>query len=141
MIENDWCSKCEKNFSPIINVKKLMCFNDNFRKEIWTGTYSQITAMSIPAGGEIGLELHDDLDQILVIEYGIASVYTGKTKNSVIFKGCANVECAVIIPAGTYHNIINEQSCPLKLFSIYAPPKHPVGTIHKTKFDSDLEDY
>ena len=141
MIENDWCSKCEKNFSPIINVKKLMCFNDCFRKEIWTGTYSQITAMSIPAGGEIGLELHNDLDQILVVEYGIASVYTGKTKNSVIFKGCANVECAVIIPAGTYHNIINEQSCPLKLFSIYAPQKHPVGTIHKTKFDSDLEDY
>ena len=141
MIENDWCSKCEKNFSPIINVKKLTCLNDYFRKEIWTGTYSQITAMSIPAGGEIGLELHNDLDQVLVIEYGIASVYTGKTKNSVIFKGCANVECAVIIPAGTYHNIINEQSCPLKLFSIYAPPKHPVGTIHKNKFDSDLEDY
>ena len=141
MIENDWCSTCEKNFSPIINVKKLTCLNDYFRKEIWTGTYSQITAMSIPAGGEIGLELHNDLDQILVVEYGIASVYTGKTKNSVIFKGCANVECAVIIPAGTYHNIINEQSCPLKLFSIYAPPKHPVGTIHKNKFDSDLEDY
>lgn len=141
MIENDWCSKYEKYFSPIINVKKLTCFNDYFRKEIWTGTYSQITAMSIPAGGEIGLELHNDLDQILVVEYGIASVYTGKTKNSVIFNGCANTECAVIIPAGTYHNVINEQSCPLKLFSIYAPPKHPVGTIHKTKFDSDLEDY
>ena len=141
MIENDCCSKCEKYFSPIINVKKLTCLNDYFRKEIWTGTYSQITAMSIPAGGEIGLELHNDLDQILVVEYGIASVYTGKTKNSVIFKGCANMECAIVIPAGTYHNIINEQSCPLKLFSIYAPPKHPVGTIHKTKFDSDLEDY
>jgi len=141
MIENNWCNKCEKNFSPIINVKNLSCFNDCFRREIWTGKYSQITAMSIPAGGEIGLELHNDLDQVLVIEYGIASVYTGKTKNSVIFKGCANVECAVIIPAGTYHNIINEQSCPLKLFSIYAPPKHPVGTIHKNKFDSDLEDY
>ncbi len=95
----------------------------------------------IALGGEIGLELHNDLAQILVIEYGIASVYTGKTKNSVTFKGCANTECAIIIPADTYHNVINEHSYPLKLFSIYAPPKHPIGTIHKSKFESDLEDY
>lgn len=132
---------CEKEFMPILNVKDATCFNNYFRKEVWTGEYAQITLMSIPSGGEIGLELHNDLDQILVIEYGVASVYSGKCKNSVTFKGCANNECAVIIPAGTYHNIINEQSYPLKLFSIYAPPKHPVGTIHKTKFDSDLEDY
>ena len=97
--------------------------------------------MSIPAGGEIGLEIHDNLDQILVIEYGVASVYMGKAKNCVEFKGCANDKCAVVIPAGVYHNLINEQDCPLKLFSVYAPPKHPVGTIHKTKFESDLEDY
>lgn len=141
MIENELCNKGENCSSQIINVKKLTCFNEYFRKEIWTGTYSQITVMSIPPSGEIGLELHDDVDQILVVEYGIASVYAGKTKNSVTFKGCANMECAVVIPAGTYHNVINEQNCPLKLFSIYAPPKHPVGTIHKTKFDSDLEDY
>ena len=141
MSENEWSCKCEKDFSPIINVKNLTCSNYYFRREIWTGTYSQITVMSIPSGGEIGLELHDDLDQILIVEYGVASVYTGKTKNSVIFKGCANSDCAVVIPAGTYHNVINEQSCPLKLFSIYAPPKHPIGTIHKTKFESDLEDY
>lgn len=131
----------DNEFSNIINVKKVACLNNYFRKEIWTGEYSQITVMSIPAGGEIGLELHDNLDQILVIEYGIGSVYAGKTKNSVKFKGCANNECAIVIPAGTYHNVINEQAFPLKLFSVYAPPKHPVGTIHKTKFESDLEDY
>ena len=141
MVENDCLSEYKKDFPPIINVKKTTCFNDYFRKEIWTGEYSQITVMSIPSGGEIGLELHDDLDQILVIEYGIASVYTGKTKNSVTFKGCANTECAIVIPAKTYHNVINEQPYALKLFSIYAPKKHPVGTIHKTKFESDLEEY
>lgn len=97
--------------------------------------------MSIPSGGEIGLKFHDDLDQILVIEYGVASVYTGKTNNSINFNGCANKDCAIIIPAGMYHNVINEQAYPLKLFSVYAPPKHPIGTIHKTKFQSDLEDY
>ena len=127
--------------SPIINVFNLSMLNNNFRKEVFTGQYSQITVMSIPSGGEIGLEFHSDLDQILVIEYGVASVYTGKSKNSVAFNGCANNQCAVLIPAGTYHNIINEQNVPLKLFSVYAPPKHPIGTVHKTKFQSDLEDY
>lgn len=141
MCENKNHCHVEKDSSPILNVKKLSCLNDFFRREVWTGKFSQITVMSIPSGGEIGLELHDDLDQILVIEYGIASVYSGKTKNSVSFKGCANNECAVIIPAGTYHNVINEQNFPLKLFSVYAPPQHPIGTIHKTKFESDLEEY
>ena len=129
-----------ERFNPIVNVKKTACLNNSFRKEIWTGEFSQITVMSIAPGGEIGLEFHDDLDQILVVEYGIASVYSGKTKNSVAFNGTANSECAVIIPASTYHNVINEQAFPLKLFSIYAPPKHPVGTIHKTKFESDLNE-
>jgi mannose-6-phosphate isomerase-like protein (cupin superfamily) len=138
--DENYFSLNNDNF-PIINVKKTSCLNNFFRKEIWTGEHSQITVMSIPAGGEIGLEFHDNLDQVLVIEYGIASVYTGKTKNSVSFNGCANEQCAIVIPAGTFHNIINEQTCPLKLFSIYAPPKHPIGTIHKTKFESDLEDY
>ena len=131
----------EKEHLPIINVKKATCLNNFFRRELWTGDYAQMTVMSIPAGGEIGLEIHDNLDQILVVEYGIASVYAGKTKNSVTFKGCANNECAVVIPANTFHNIINEQSLPLKLLSVYAPPKHPIGTIHKTKFESDLTDY
>ena len=138
--KKDFCYPND-NFSPIINVKHLTSFNNCFRKEVWTGDHAQITIMSIPSGGEIGLEIHDNLDQILVIEYGVGSVYMGKTKNSVAFRGCANNECAIIIPAGTYHNVINEQPFPLKLFSVYAPPKHPVGTIHKTKFDSDLEDY
>lgn len=141
MIENERCCNHLKEFMPILNAKKTACFNDCFRKEVWTGCYSQITVMSIPAGGEIGLEIHNDLDQILFIEYGVASVYMGATKNSVTFKGCANSECAVIIPAGAYHNLINEQAYPIKLISVYAPSKHPVGTIHKTKFESDLEEY
>ena len=129
-----------KPFNPIINAKKTACLNNFYRKEIWTGEFSQITVMSIAPGGEIGLEFHDDLDQILVVDYGIASVYSGKTKNTVNFNGTANNECAIIIPASTYHNIINEQAYPLKLLSFYAPPKHPVGTIHKTKFESDLNE-
>ena len=129
------------NKPTIINIHKEVCSNTYFRKSIWTGDYLQITAMSIPAGGEIGLEIHNNLDQFIKIEYGLASVYMGKTKQDVKFIGNANSDYSVLIPAGTWHNIINEQCTPLKVYSIYAPPQHPIGTIHKTKFESDLDEH
>ena len=124
----------------VLPIRKLTLSNGFFRREIWTGEHAQITVMCIPAGGEIGLEIHDDLDQILVIEYGVGSVYVGKDRKNVAFAGEADASSAVVIPAGTYHNVLNRRNAPLKLFSVYAPPKHPVGTIHRTKFDSDLAD-
>ena len=125
----------------LINVYDTTYSNDFYRKEIWTGDNAQVTVMSIPQGGEIGLEQHENFDQILKIEYGVGSVYFGESKQSVKFIGNANSEYAVFIPAGTWHNVINERNVPLKLFSVYAPPHHPKGTVHKTKFDSDLSDY
>ena len=138
LIENN---KPNEEIVSVIDIYKLSCANEYFRREIWTGEYSQITIMSIPSGGEIGLEFHDDLDQILVVEYGSANVYTGKTKSAVRYSGVANDNSIIIIPAGTWHNVINNRNVPLKLFSVYAPPKHPIGIIHKTKFESDLTDY
>ena len=129
------------NKPTIINIHKEVCSNTYFRKAVWTGDYLQVTVMSIPAGGEIGLEFHDNLDQFIRIEYGLASVYMGKTKQDVKFIGNANSDYAVLIPAGTWHNIINEQSTPLKVYSIYAPPQHPIGTLHKTKFEADLAEH
>jgi len=125
----------------LINIHNAANTNIFYRKEIWTGEYLQVTVMSIPAGGEIGLELHEDFDQLLKIENGLAAVYMGETKQGVRFVGNANSDYAILIPAGTWHNVINEQDTPLKLFSVYAPPHHPKGTVHKTKFDSDLADY
>ena len=128
------------NQPVVINIHKETMANTYFRTAIWTGDYLQVTVMSIPAGGEIGLELHEDTDQFIRVEYGIGSVYMGKTKQEVKFLGDAGGDCAILIPAGTWHNVINMQRVPLKLYSIYAPPHHPIGTIHKTKFDSDLAD-
>lgn len=125
----------------LINVRNTALTNNNYRKEIWTGEHLQLTVMSIPVGGEVGLELHTENDQFIGIEYGLASVYTGETKQGVKFAGNANSNYAVIVPAGTWHNIINAGDCPLKIYSVYAPPHHPKGTVHKTKFDSDLADY
>ena len=122
----------------LINIHKEACKNTHFRRALWTGENLQITLMCIPSGGEIGLEIHEENEQFLRIEYGIASVYMGKTKQDVKFFGNATSDYAIVIPKGTWHNIINEQNVPLKLYSIYAPPHHPIGTVHKTKFEADL---
>ena len=124
----------------IINIQNESLSNQNFRTALWTGEYLQVTVMSIPVGGEIGLELHDDLDQFIKIESGCANVYMGSSKQCLKFVGKVNSNYAIIVPAGTWHNIINACSCPLKVYSVYAPTKHPFGTIHKTKLDSDLSE-
>ena len=122
----------------VINIHHEAICNQNFRTAIWTGKDLQITVMSIPVGGEIGLEMHDNLDQFIRVESGCANVYMGCSKQCVKFVGKINSDYGIVVPAGTWHNVINACSCPLKVYSIYAPTKHPFGTIHETKLDSDL---
>ena len=128
------------NKFTILNINKETLNNNNFRKTIWTGNHLQVTVMSIPPGGEIGLEKHDNVDQFIRIEYGMASVFMGEERKNVKFVGYANSDYAIIVPAGSWHNLVNNQRVPLKVYSIYAPPNHPFGTIHKTKMDADLEE-
>ena len=122
----------------VINIHRATLSNDYYRREIWTGEHLQVTVMCIPAGGEIGLEVHENLDQFLRVEYGVGSVYMGSERRAVAYVGEADSSSAILIPAGTYHNVLNRRNVPLKLYSIYAPPKHPVGTLQRTKFDADL---
>ena len=137
------CSKTEnsKDLGPkpgIINIQQETLQNQNFRTALWTGESLQVTVMSIPVGGEIGMEIHENLDQFLRVEGGCANVYMGKTKKEMKFIGRVNPDYAIIVPAGTWHNIVNACPRPLKLYSVYAPPKHPFGTVHKTKQDADI---
>lgn len=122
----------------IINIHQETLQNQNFRTALWTGEYLQLTVMSIPVGGEIGIENHDDLDQFIRMESGCAHVYMGKTKKEMRLVGKVNSDYAIVIPAGTWHNIVNVCPRPLKVYSLYAPPKHPFGTVHQTKQDADL---
>ena len=124
----------------VINIHSETLCNHNFRTVLWTGKHLQVTVMSIPVGGEIGFEMHHDLDQFVKIESGCAAVYMGDAKQNVKLIGKINANYAILIPAGTWHNIINTCSCPLKVYSIYAPAQHPFGTIHETKLDADLEE-
>ena len=120
----------------IVNIDCFTKQNPYYRTALWTGKHLQVTLMSIPVHGDIGLEIHSDVDQFIRIEDGCALVMMGKNKTLLNYQQRVNSNYAVIIPAGTWHNIINTGNCPLKLSSIYAPPQHPRGTIHRTKEDA-----
>ncbi|MGD9665387.1 MAG: cupin domain-containing protein [Novosphingobium sp.] len=121
----------------VIHISQATEKNCNYRTALWTGCYLQVTLMCIPAGGEIGLELHPDTDQFIRLEEGQGIVKMGPAQNQMCFQKCVMKDDAIIIPAGTWHNLINTGRCPIKLYSIYAPPHHPRGTVERTKADAD----
>ena len=96
----------------------------------------QLTLMSIPVREDIGLEMHPNVDQFIRIESGYALVMMGDSKNNLDYRRHADNNYAIIIPAGTWHNIVNIGHEELKVYSIYAPPQHPHSTIHRTKLDA-----
>ena len=120
-----------------VSIEEAVCRNRNFRTALWTGCYLQLTMMCIPAGGEIGLEVHPDTDQFLRLESGTGMVRMGSCRERQDIQCCVGAGDAVFVPAGTWHNRVNIGHCPLKLYSIYAPPTHPRGTVHETKADAD----
>ena len=121
----------------VLDIDAYTMSNDNFRTALWTGAKLQVTLMSIPVGGEVGLEQHPDTEQFLRIEDGQASVLMGDAKESLTFVKTAGKDFAIIVPAGKWHNIINTGNKPLKLYSIYSPVEHPHGTVHKTQQEAE----
>ena len=121
----------------IFNIDHAAGMNENFRTTLWTGRDMQLTLMSIPVCGDIGVEMHTDVDQFIRVVSGRAKVYMGTCRSNLQEKACIDGRYAILIPAGTWHNIVNMGSRPLKLYSLYAPPQHPVGTINKTKEDTN----
>lgn len=123
----------------VVNVERMAMQNSDFRNAVWTGCNLQMTVMCIMPCGEIGAEIHHDTDQFIMVQQGNAMVKTGKHKNRM--DSCHNM-CpgdAVFIPAGTWHNIVNTKNEPLRVTSIYAPPNHPKGTVHRTKEEAEHE--
>lgn len=113
----------------IDNIEKLTKENNNFRKVLYTGRYSQLVLMSLAPGEEIGEEVHG-LDQFLRIEEGKGKAIVGALEYEV------EDGTAIIVPAGTLHNVINTGDLPLKLYTIYSPPNHRDGVLHSTKNDA-----
>ncbi|GAA5417576.1 hypothetical protein Pryu01_02650 [Paraliobacillus ryukyuensis] len=117
----------------VINIEEATKQNTTYRTAIWTGTYLQVTLMCIGVGEDIGLETHPKTDQFLRIEEGQGLALMGDDRNNLNFRRYVTDGEAIMIPAGKWHNLVNTGDCPLKLYSIYAPPEHPFGTVHPTK--------
>jgi mannose-6-phosphate isomerase-like protein (cupin superfamily) len=114
-----------------VDIVKLARGNDAFRREIATGEHSQVVAMTIPSGEEIGEEVHEENDQLLVFVDGEGeAVLNGKSSP-------VGPNDLVLVPAGTRHNFINTGGGPLRLVTVYAPPEHAPGTVHQTKAEAD----
>jgi mannose-6-phosphate isomerase-like protein (cupin superfamily) len=93
--------------------------------------------MCLQPGEEIGLEMHDHRDQFLRVESGHARVTLGPARDEVSETHDLRDDWVVIVPGGTWHNVVNIGDEPLQLYSLYAPPEHPDGTVHRTKADAD----
>lgn len=117
----------------VVDIAQATKLNPNFRTALWTGKYFQVTLMSIAVGEDIGLEVHPHTDQFIRIEQGQGLVQMGNTKENLDFQVMAYDDYAIMVPAGTWHNLTNTGTTPLKVYVIYAPPQHPFGTVHQTK--------
>ena len=115
----------------LTNIEEKTLQNSYFRQVLFTGPHSQLVVMALAPGEEIGLETHAKVDQFIRVEEG---------KGKAILNGKEHPledGSAVVIPAGTQHNIINSSSSEsLKLYTIYTPPEHPDGTVHKNKAEA-----
>lgn len=124
----------------VVNIEEATKQNNNFRLALWTGCHLQLTLMSLRAGEDIGLEIHPNVDQFIRIEQGQGIVKMGDRKDCLNFERNIYDDYAIIIPAGKWHNVINTSCTPMKLYSIYAPPQHPFGTVQETKKDSCMHE-
>jgi mannose-6-phosphate isomerase-like protein (cupin superfamily) len=119
--------------SFITNIEKASLENNNFRTVLYTSKFMQVVVMSIPADGDIGMEIHH-IDQFIRIEKGNAkSILNGVERDLVDGD-------VVVITAGTEHNIVNTGNGDLKLYTVYATPNHKKGTIHVTKADAEADE-
>jgi mannose-6-phosphate isomerase-like protein (cupin superfamily) len=125
----------------VVDIEKATLANENYRATLWTGKYLQMTVMSIEPGHDIGLEVHEDHDQFLRVEEGKGRVQMGPKKDDLSFDKVVEDDWVVLVPAGSWHNITNVGDGPLKVYSLYAPPEHPHGTVHATKAEADAEEH
>lgn len=115
----------------IDDIEEKTLDNSNFRKVLFTGKHMQLVVMALKPGEDIGEEIHEHIDQFFRIEQGEAKVIIDDQEDVL------KEDMVAIVPAGAKHNIINTSNVDLKLYTIYAPPNHPDGTIHKDKAEAE----
>ena len=113
------------------NIEKRTVENEDFRRVLYTGHNLQLVLMTLPPGCDIGEEVHEDRDQFFRIEEGSGIVRIDGVDNRV------EDDFAVNVPAGARHNVINDSGAPLRLYTIYGPPEHKDGIVHRTKEEAE----
>lgn len=119
-----------------LDIERETLANDTFRTTLWTGKHLQLTVMSIRPGDDIGLEVHPDTDQFVRIEQGRGRCQMGATKDDLSFDREVSDGWAILVPAGTWHNVTNIGDDDVRVYVLYGPPDHQPGTIHPTHEDA-----
>ncbi len=120
----------------VVDIEEATLDNDTFRTTRWTGAHLQLTLMTLAPGEDIGLEMHEDVDQFLRVEQGRGRVQMGPARDDLSFDTEVEDDWVILVPAGSWHNVTNIGDKPLKLYSLYGPPDHAHGTVHQTKTDA-----
>ena len=122
------------------DLERATVTNDSYRTVAWTGRHLQLTLMSIPVGGDIGLEAHPETDQFLRLDAGRGRVQMGPAKDRLDFDREVGDGWAVLVPAGTWHNITNIGDEPMRLYAVYAPVHHAAGIVQQTAEDAERDE-
>ena len=141
-VADDWMNDADlerglEMLGWIGNVQQETLDNTTFRTVVYTGRHTQLTVMKLGPGEDIGLEAHGHLDQFLRLEEGRARVELGRTEDQIEETYDVEDDWAIIVPAGVWHNVVNTGTSEVKLYSLYSPPEHPDGTVHKTKAEAE----
>ncbi len=113
------------------NIEDKAEANGDFRHVLYTGPHMQLVLMTLQRGEDIGEEVHEDTDQYFRVEKGKGEVSIDGQVTRI------DSDTAIVIPAGTRHNIRNTGEKPLRMYTLYAPPHHPQGTVHHTKAEAE----
>lgn len=116
------------------DVARMARENEDFRRVLFTTKRSQLVLMALKAGEEIGEEVHEGIDQVLAFAEGEGEAVIEGDRRPV------RAGSVVVVPAGTRHNFIASGGSPLKLYTVYTPPEHPDGTVHRTKEEADEDE-
>lgn len=114
--------------------------NANYRTVAWTGRYLQVTLMSIPVGGSIGLEQHPETDQFLRLDSGQGRVLMGSARDALDYQQDVSDGWSIQVPAGTWHDIVNTGDVPMRLYAVYAPVHHAPGVVQPTASDAGRDE-
>ena len=123
------------------DIERATLDNRTFRTVLFTGEHAQLTVMRLGPGEDIGREAHSHLDQFLRVESGTGRLELGATEDVVDETHDVGADWAMIVPAGVWHNVVNTGQGDLQLYSLYAPPEHPEGTVHRTRAEADAAEH